>query len=83
MLLGLSGGKVTFASGLPARTFWATVYQTVMEGMFADPIYGGNRNKASWRMLGFPGLPATYADKYDEYRNKRYVAEPQSIADFS
>ena len=54
-----------------------------MEGFFADPIYGGNRNKASWRMLGFPGLPATYADKYDEYRNKRYVAEPQSIADFS
>ena len=31
-----------------------------------------------------PGLPATYADKIDEYRTKRYVvAEPQSIADFS
>ena len=30
-----------------------------------------------------PGLPAIYADKIDEYRNKRYpVAEPQSIADF-
>ena len=55
-----------------------------MEGFFSDPIYGGNRNKASWRMLGFPGLPATYADKVDEYRNKHYVvAEPQSIADFS
>jgi gluconate 2-dehydrogenase gamma chain len=35
-------------------------------------------------MLGFPGLPATYADKIDEYRTKPYVvAEPQSIADFS
>ena len=54
-----------------------------MEGFFSDPIYGGNRNKASWRMLGFPGLPATYADKIDQYRDKRYVAEPQSIADFS
>ena len=55
-----------------------------MEGFFSDPIYGGNRNKASWRMLGFPGLPAIYADKIDEYRGKRYpVTEPQYIADFS
>jgi hypothetical protein len=28
-------------------------------------------------------LPATYARLIDEYRDKRYVAEPQSIADFS
>ena len=49
----------------------------------ADREEDGNRNKASWRMLGFPGLPATYADKIDEWRTKRYVAEPQSIADFS
>jgi len=34
-------------------------------------------------ILRFPGLPATYANLIDEYRNKRYVAEPQSIADFS
>jgi gluconate 2-dehydrogenase gamma chain len=54
-----------------------------MEGFFSDPIYGGNRNKASWRMLGFPGLPATYAHLIDEYRDKRYVAEPRSIEDFS
>jgi gluconate 2-dehydrogenase gamma chain len=34
-------------------------------------------------MLGFPGLPATYASKFDEYLAKRYTAPPQSIADFS
>jgi hypothetical protein len=28
-------------------------------------------------------LPATYAHLIDEYRNKRYAAEPKSIADFS
>ena len=55
-----------------------------MEGFFSDPIYGGNRNKASWRMIGFPGLPAIYADKVEQYRDKRYpLTEPQSIADFS
>jgi len=54
-----------------------------MEGFFADPIYGGNRNKAAWRMIGFPGLPAVYSHLIEQYRNKRYVVEPQSIADFS
>jgi gluconate 2-dehydrogenase gamma chain len=50
VLVGLSTGKVTFDSGLPVRDFWTVLYQTVMEGMFSDPIYGGNRNKAGWRM---------------------------------
>ena len=83
VLLALSSGKLAFDNGLPARAFWSTVYQTVMEGMFSDPIYGGNRDKVGWKLLGFPGLPATYADKIDAYRDKRYVADPQSIADFS
>ncbi|HEX3483633.1 MAG TPA: gluconate 2-dehydrogenase subunit 3 family protein, partial [Micropepsaceae bacterium] len=56
VLIGLSTAKITFESGLPVRVFWATVYQTVMEGMFSDPIYGGNRNKAGWKLIGFPGV---------------------------
>jgi gluconate 2-dehydrogenase gamma chain len=76
-------GKAEF-DGFNSRPFFQQLLTINMEGFFSDPIYGGNRNKASWRMLGFPGLPATYADKIDEYRNKKYVvAEPQSIADFS
>ena len=76
-------GKAEF-DGFESRLFFQRLLQITMEGFFSDPIHGGNRNKASWRMLGFPGLPATYADKVDEYRDKPYVvAEPQSIADFS
>src|SRR4030095_3901640 len=32
VLTGLSGAKITFDNGLPARPFWAMLYQTVMEG---------------------------------------------------
>src|SRR5215472_10583943 len=39
VLLALSSGKLAFDNGLPARVLWGTLYQTVMEGMFADPIY--------------------------------------------
>jgi gluconate 2-dehydrogenase gamma chain len=65
------------------KEFFQRLLVITMEGFFSDPLYGGNRNKASWRMLGFPGLPATYIDKINEYRDKRYIAEPQSIVDFS
>ena len=65
------------------KAFFEALLQITMEGFFADPIYGGNRNKASWRMIGFPGLPAVYSKLIEEYRNKRYAVEPQSIADFS
>jgi gluconate 2-dehydrogenase gamma chain len=82
-LKAMEEGKAEF-DGFNSRPFFQQLLTINMEGFFADPIYGGNRNKASWKMLGFPGLPATYADKIDEYRSKRYVvAEPQSIADFS
>jgi gluconate 2-dehydrogenase gamma chain len=66
-----------------AHAFFMRLHAIVMEGFFSDPMYGGNRNKVSWAMLGFPGLPATYADKVDAHFNKRYVAPPKSIADFS
>ena len=81
-LTAMESGKAEFQD-FDARAFFQRLLAITMEGFFSDPIYGGNRNKASWRMLGFPGLPATYADKLEQYRNRRYVAEPQSIADFS
>jgi gluconate 2-dehydrogenase gamma chain len=83
VLVGLSTAKITFDSGLPVRPFWATLYQTVMEGMFADPIYGGNRNKAGWRMIGFPGAIAVHAENVAKYRDKPFPVDPVSIADMS
>jgi len=81
-LTAMQEGKAAFEN-FNSRAFFARLLALTMEGFFGDPIYGGNRNMASWRMLGYPGLPATYANLIDEYRDKRYVAEPQSIADFS
>jgi gluconate 2-dehydrogenase gamma chain len=83
VLLGLSTAKIKFDSGLPVRPFWTTVYETVVEGMFSDPIYGGNRNKAGWRMVGFPGVVALYRDEIEKYRNKKYPVDPVSIEDMS
>src|SRR5262245_13046689 len=82
-LLGLQAGKVTFENGPPARVFFTTMYQTVMEGMFSDPIYGGNRNKAGWKIIGFPGVIAVHYQNVEKFRDKKYTTDPLSIADMS
>jgi len=81
-LKAMEQGKADFA-GFSAKQFFEALLAITMEGFFADPIYGGNRDKAAWKMVGFPGLPATYANLIEQYRGKRYDPEPQSIADFS
>ena len=82
-LVGLQGGKVAFENGPPARVFFATLYANVMEGMFSDPMYGGNRNKAGWKMIGFPGVIAVHYQNIDKFRDKKYPADPVGISDMS
>ena len=83
VLTGLSTGKIVFDSGLPVRVFWTTLYQTVVEGMYSDPIYGGNRNKAGWAIIGFPGAIAVHRDHVAQYRGKPFPSKPVGIADMS
>src|SRR5215831_8500466 len=83
-LKDLSGDKITFEGGLPGRAFFDLLYQTVMEGMFGDPIYGGNKDKVAWKMLGFPGVLANNAGNVKKYNDgRRFPANPVSIADMS
>jgi gluconate 2-dehydrogenase gamma chain len=81
-LTAMEKGTAVF-DGFEAQTFFEALLQSAMEGFFADPMYGGNRNKVSWRMVGYPGLPATWGAKAEALRGKKFTVEPQSIADFS
>jgi gluconate 2-dehydrogenase gamma chain len=81
-LKAMDAGKADFVD-VNGKYFFDLLYQSAMEGFFADPIYGGNRDKVSWKMVGYPGLPATYASKAEEYRGKKINLPPQSIADLS
>ncbi len=81
-LKAMEEGKAEFAH-FSSRAFFNQLLAITMQGFFSDPLYGGNRDKVAWTMLGFPGLPATYANLFDQYRHKRYAAPAQSIADFS
>jgi gluconate 2-dehydrogenase gamma chain len=81
-LKAMESGKAEF-SALSSRMFFNALLDISMEGFFADPIYGGNRDMAAWKMVGYPGLPATYREDIKKYFGKKYDKPPRSIADFS
>lgn len=35
--------------------FFAALALHTRQGMFCDPVYGGNRERVGWRLIGFPG----------------------------
>src|SRR5882672_10452211 len=46
-------GKATGFTWPTAQAFFNTLRTHTMEGLFADPIYGGNKDFAGWRLVGF------------------------------
>ena len=62
VLKDLEAGKVELDDGVDAKTFFAMLLQNTKEGYFSDPIYGGNKDMAAWKMIGFPGAHYDYSE---------------------
>ena len=84
-LAALAEGKVTGRRVALAQWFDELVYPLFEQACFADPVYGGNRGKVFWRMVGYPGLPAFHGVDVTGFRGRRFPAGqlPKSIQDFS
>jgi len=48
-----------------AREFFDLVVSHTMQGFYGDPRHGGNRDRASWKMLGLPYPPIRGRLQYD------------------
>jgi gluconate 2-dehydrogenase gamma chain len=79
ILKALEQGEVDLPS-LSSKLFFDLLWRNTEEGFFADPLYGGNKDKIGWKLIGFPGVPSgayrEHLDKADVYR-----VEPVSILD--
>lgn len=72
----------TDLGGVPSQIFFSSLLQLTMEGFFSDPVYGGNYDMISWRMIGFPGAYSSYYDVVDKHGIKIDRA-PMSLAEDS
>ena len=84
-LQDVAAGKVADPRVPLGEWFNELAYPLFVQACFADPIYGGNNGKVFWRMVGYPGLPATHRLDMVQFRGKPFPAarNPKSIADFS
>jgi len=59
-LLNLEAGKINLGSDIDSSALFELMLQNAREGYLSDPIYGGNKNMAGWKMIGFPGARYDY-----------------------
>jgi gluconate 2-dehydrogenase gamma chain len=50
----------------PKTFFTAFLLKNVMEGFFGDPMYGGNRDMAGWKLIGHPGGRGDFGEFIDK-----------------
>ena len=70
-------GKLAHDADVGAA-FFALLLKNTREGYFSDPMYGGNRDMAAWKLVGFPGARADFTDWIDQ-QGRRYPYGPVSI----
>ena len=54
--------------------------QNVLEGMLADPAYGGNKDMVGWKWVGFPGDPMRRGDSVRQVRLHRQAVPVRAQA---
>jgi gluconate 2-dehydrogenase gamma chain len=77
VLQGLEKGSFEL-DGVDGQAFFEQAIKDVQMGFFADPIYGGNRDMAAWKMIGYPGARYNYLDWVNRH-NERYPLPPVSM----
>src|SRR6516165_7407599 len=79
IIQALERNELSSCPDFPARDFFETLRTHLQEGLFADPVYGGNKQKSGWRLIKHPGvwlensaeenLMETSADKGGRYQS--------------
>jgi gluconate 2-dehydrogenase gamma chain len=55
VLRAMQKGEIALGD-LSAKIFFQLLHQNTIEAFFSDPVHGGNRNFAGWKMISYPGV---------------------------
>ncbi len=80
-LTDMEAGKIDMGSQVNAQAFFELMLQNAREGYLADPIYGGNKNMAGWKMIGFPGARYDYRPYVDKHNQNLHLIPVSLIPD--
>jgi gluconate 2-dehydrogenase gamma chain len=60
--------------------FFSLLRTHTIEGMFCDPMHGGNADLIGWQLVGFPGPRMGYLDDVDQHYGTAFRPKPASLA---
>jgi gluconate 2-dehydrogenase gamma chain len=64
---------------LESTPFFALLRTHTIEGMFCDPVHGGNIDLIGWQLIGFPGPRMSYAEEIETYHGRAFRPKPASL----
>nr|WP_310617068.1 gluconate 2-dehydrogenase subunit 3 family protein [Pantoea cypripedii] len=80
VLQAMENNKLELGEQVETKVFFELLLQNVREGFLSDPIYGGNKEMASWKMIGFPGARYDFRDLLAKKGQKLNII-PTSLID--
>jgi gluconate 2-dehydrogenase gamma chain len=65
VIKGLEDGSLKL-EGTDGKEFFELILKDTQKG-FSDPVYGGNKDMAAWKMIEFPGTHYDYREWIDRH----------------
>ena len=59
--------------------FFQLLRTHTIEGMFSDPLHGGNAGMTGWRLIGFPGPRMSYREDVDQHYGEAFRPKMVSL----
>ncbi|PLS16085.1 dehydrogenase [Bacillus sp. M6-12] len=66
ILTDFEADKVKVNGSVSSKFFFTLLRKVTLEGAYADPMYGGNKDMAGWKMKNFPGHQGSYTNLADD-----------------
>jgi gluconate 2-dehydrogenase gamma chain len=64
---------------IETSVFFLLLRTHTIEGMFCDPMHGGNTGMIGWQLIGFPGPQMSYREDIDAHYGSAFRPKPRSL----
>lgn len=75
-----AAGQDRLLQQIETTVFFTLLRTHTIEGMFCDPMHGGNVDMIGWQLIGFPGPRMSYLDEIDQNYGRAFRPKPASLA---